>query len=148
MSKDIRCPYCNVEQEICHDDGYGYEEDGLHQQECDSCDKTFTYETSISFYYEAFKADCLNDGEHTYKAVIRFPMVIFNKVCVRCSQCEDEKNVPYEEAYKYGYDQDEVNKAQKQENCGNFEPNSMDKVSTHNSGTSELSTNSLSTNKG
>jgi len=34
MIETVNCPYCGAEQEICHDDGYGYEEDVLHQQEC------------------------------------------------------------------------------------------------------------------
>ncbi len=24
--KDINCPYCDAELDICHDDGFGYEE--------------------------------------------------------------------------------------------------------------------------
>lgn len=48
----VKCPYCNKSQKINHDDGYGYEEDRIHQQECDSCDKTFIYTTSIVFYYD------------------------------------------------------------------------------------------------
>jgi len=69
---DVECPYCGAGQDICHDDGYGYEEDKTHQQECTQCEKTFTYQTSISFYYSAKKADCLNgalhkfDREHNY----------------------------------------------------------------------------------
>ncbi len=58
---DIECPYCGEEQEINHDDGYGYSEDDLHQQQCGDCDKVFSYTTCISFVYEAEKAPCLND---------------------------------------------------------------------------------------
>ena len=41
MSKDIDCPYCGHPQDIDHDDGNGYEEGVLHQQECGLCGKTF-----------------------------------------------------------------------------------------------------------
>ena len=34
--KDVDCPYCKAEQDINHDDGYGYEEDGMYEQECQS----------------------------------------------------------------------------------------------------------------
>lgn len=64
MCKDIKCPYCGKEQNIDHDDGYGYEEGVTHQQQCRRCGKNFVYTTHISFDYEASKADCLNDGEH------------------------------------------------------------------------------------
>ena len=38
---DVYCPYCGAEQEINHDDGYGYEEDRRYQQQCGECEKTF-----------------------------------------------------------------------------------------------------------
>jgi len=57
---DITCPYCGQEQEINHDDGYGYEEDGDYEQGCVECDKTFKYTTSISFSY----AVSCQDGDH------------------------------------------------------------------------------------
>ena len=108
MSNDVKCPYCNKGQEICHDDGYGYEENRAHQQECE-CGKIFSYTTSISYYYEASKADCLNDGHHTFEKVARYPVVIRDEVCVRCSQCQEEKDVDYKDAHIYGYDQNKVN---------------------------------------
>lgn len=86
---DVNCPYCDAEQEINHDDGYGYEEDLIHNQECDNCDKTFTFTTSISYYYEAQKADCLNGSEHIYKPTITFPREFTE---MRCIMCDDERN--------------------------------------------------------
>ena len=53
---DIDCPYCGKGQDINHDDGYGYEEDEIFEQECSGCDKVFVFTTSIDFYYEAEKA--------------------------------------------------------------------------------------------
>jgi len=66
MYDDIECPYCGKGQEINHDDGYGYEEGRLWEQECSDCDKTFVFTTSISFYYDAYKADCLNGEPHKW----------------------------------------------------------------------------------
>ena len=47
---DVKCPYCDMELEIDHDDGYGYEEDQIHNQECKFCGKAFVYTTSVCFY--------------------------------------------------------------------------------------------------
>lgn len=70
---DVNCPYCSAELEICHDEGYGYDEDVLHEQECMYCEKIFAYSTSIIFSYEAFKADCLNGGKHNWKLSSIYP---------------------------------------------------------------------------
>ena len=59
---DVECPYCEKMQEINHDDGYGYEEDRAHEQDCEFCGKTFVYNTCIYFTYSAFKAPCKNGG--------------------------------------------------------------------------------------
>ena len=81
---DVQCPYCGAGQDICHDDGYGYEEDQLHEQECGECGKVFVFQTSISFYYEAQKADCLNGGEHHYKPTHTIPKECTMMECVTC----------------------------------------------------------------
>jgi hypothetical protein len=57
---DVTCPYCGAEQEIDHDDGYGYDEALEFEQECVECDETFKFTTSISFHYEV---QC-QDGDH------------------------------------------------------------------------------------
>jgi len=64
MMYDIECPYCGKEQDICHDDGHGYEEGVRHEEECEECEKTFIFLTTISFDYEPYKADCLNGEPH------------------------------------------------------------------------------------
>lgn len=89
MINDVECPYCGAGQEINHDDGYGYEEGEIFNQECGSCGKTFAYTTSISFYYKASKADCLNGGEHDFKPVVHFPR--YWPDWARCSDCGYEE---------------------------------------------------------
>lgn len=95
---DIECPYCEEGININHDDGYGYEEGVKHNQECDHCGKTFVYETSISFYYEVEKADCLNDGEHTWEVQRGYPRFLLG---MKCSECGEVRQPTEEERKIY-----------------------------------------------
>lgn len=88
MIQDVECPYCGQWQEINHDDGRGYEENILHQQDCWSCDKTFGFATSISYHYDAVKVDCMNGSDHNWKPTMTAPK-FFTKM--RCSMCEQER---------------------------------------------------------
>ena len=96
MSKDLECPYCGNWNEVNHDDGYGAGEDRLHEQDCDSCGKTFTYTTSVHFYYESYKADCLNGAEHEFEAQTCYPKEYTKMKCVNC----EETRRPTEEEWK------------------------------------------------
>jgi len=91
---DIQCPYCDAELDICHDDGFGYTEGVKHQMECEHCKKYFVFETSISFYYEPEKADCLNDGEHEWEPTVICPAEFTR---MRCSMCGDERDLTPDE---------------------------------------------------
>jgi transposase-like protein len=91
---DIECPYCDHDIEINHDDGFGYDEGVTHQYQCPSCEKSFVFTTSISFYYDAEKADCLNDGEHEWKPTTTIPRLA-SRMC--CSTCGDERRPTEEE---------------------------------------------------
>lgn len=97
--KDLNCPYCNAELEVCHDDGQGYEEDVNHQMQCDECGKNFVFQTSISFYYEPFKADCLNDKEHKFERTNTAP-IEFSKM--RCEYCGEERPMTEQERISFG----------------------------------------------
>jgi hypothetical protein len=91
MSNDIECPYCGCQQKINHDDGsYGCEEDTNYSQECIRCDKTFGYNTHISFFYAAFQADCLNGGEHKWYTGACHPEFMTMR---RCETCDEEEFV-------------------------------------------------------
>lgn len=96
---DIDCPYCDAGLNINHDDGFGYEEDVKHQMECDNCGKNFVFTTSISFYYEAEKADCLNGKKHNYELTHTFPKE-FSKM--RCVFCDDEREPTDKERIDFG----------------------------------------------
>jgi hypothetical protein len=60
---DVKCPYCGEYNEICHDDGYGYDEDKEYEQECSHCEKTFVFTTQISFWHNVY----CQDGDHDLK---------------------------------------------------------------------------------
>jgi len=88
MSVDVNCPYCGAEIEIKHDDGYGLSESELHNQQCGACDRYFAYTTIITVSHSAYKADCLNDGQHQYEKTKTIPA---RYAKLRCSLCGDEK---------------------------------------------------------
>lgn len=96
--EDVECPYCEEWQEINHDDGYGYEEDKTYHQTCSDCGKTFVFTTSVSFYYNAEKAECFNDGKHDFKPTHTIPK-FFTKM--RCSMCDEERQPTEEEREKF-----------------------------------------------
>ena len=86
MYKDIDCPYCDAGQDVCHDDGAGYEEGVLHEMRCDSCGKRFAFTTSISYDYEPQKADCLNDGAHAWSQTHTTPIEYTKMECEGCGE--------------------------------------------------------------
>lgn len=87
---DIDCPYCGKGQDIDHDDGYGYAEDEVFNQECSGCGSTFVYTTHMSFSYDAEKAECLNGADHRFEITTTLPKV-FSKM--RCSGCGEEREL-------------------------------------------------------
>ena len=95
--EDIKCPYCEFEQEVNHDDGYGYEENESHQMQCCECDKYFIFSTSVCYYYSPHKADCLNDeSKHDWHPTITYPKECTKMMCIIC----DEKRKPTEIEFK------------------------------------------------
>lgn len=93
---DLECPYCGHQQEVCHDDGFGYEEDVAHEDYCQSCDTGFVFYTSISYTYYPRKADCLNGKDHQWDTTGR---TILHPEHRRCKQCDklEEGRVDWEE---------------------------------------------------
>ena len=82
--RDVECPYCGHEQDINHDDGCGYEESEIHEQECPGCNKIFCFTTAVIFDYEVRKADCLNGSSHKYEATITYPVKLTKMECTDC----------------------------------------------------------------
>ena len=98
--KDVNCPYCDAEQDINHDDGYGYEEDRIHQQECSDCKKVFTYTTAIIFHYEVEKSQCLNGGEHSWTAPTTYPVRCTRMRCADCGEYREPTKEEWEKILK------------------------------------------------
>lgn len=88
MNNDTNCPYCDHPQDINHDDGYGYEEDIIFEQECSNCGKIFIYTTAIMLLYETEKAPCRNGAPCDFQPVKSFPQLFPDHV--RCACCGDE----------------------------------------------------------
>lgn len=86
--KDIECPYCGFEQDVCHDDGFGFREDTAHEVECHKCEKNYVFYTSISYDYSTSKADCLNGSPHNVKVIDNI-----NMVSESCRDCDYEKRI-------------------------------------------------------
>ena len=93
MSKDIECPYCNHEFDLCHDDGAYYSESQNEEAECPECEKKFMVSTSISFNHYAEKAECLNDENHKWekKYDLRWSPHLSHKE--RCRYCDKERDL-------------------------------------------------------
>lgn len=88
---DTNCPYCGAEVEINHDDGYGMDENEIHQQECWKCEKTFTYTISISIDHYPEKADCLNGEAHQLELTATYPPEFARMRCKDCGHEEQSK---------------------------------------------------------
>ena len=86
---DLNCPYCEEPNEVCHDDGQGYEEGEYHQMECSSCRKWFIFSTVVSFDYTSKAANCLNEGEHDWYITTTIPKFATK---MQCSQCGEKRN--------------------------------------------------------
>ena len=91
---DVKCPYCGGRQEICHDDGYGYDEDAIYSQECSGCKKDFIFTVAILLTYETHKAPCLNGEPHDYQKTRTHPVEYAR---MRCSVCGEEREMTAEE---------------------------------------------------
>ncbi|MDD4410861.1 MAG: hypothetical protein PHE32_04110 [Candidatus Shapirobacteria bacterium] len=104
--KDTYCPYCGELQDINHDDGYGYGEDEIFNQECSNCGKIFTFTTSVLFIYDTAKASCLNGGKHKFELTHTYPKK-YSKM--RCEMCGEERQPTTEERIKYKLDEEVQN---------------------------------------
>jgi hypothetical protein len=93
---DCECPYCGADVEICHDDGYGYKEDEIFQQECPKCEKNFAYTICFHIEHEASKADCLNGADHKWKPTRSWPKEFTR---MQCNDCGEERK-PTEQEMK------------------------------------------------
>lgn len=79
---DVTCPYCGTLQEINHDDGYGYEEDEEHEQECRNCERKFKFKTFISFNYTVL---CQDEDHEVVEKISQYQGYKYShKHCTKC----------------------------------------------------------------
>lgn len=98
---DVTCPYCNAENDVCHDDGNGTEEGVAYEEQCVECEKYFVFYTTIIWHYDAQKADCLNGAKHNLEKMNIYPN--FWPHAVRCKDCgyENKGDIDKEAQEKY-----------------------------------------------
>jgi len=82
---DVKCPYCGTDQEIDHDDGYGYDESVIHEQNCIGCSHWFKFQTSISYDYEVF----CEEGDHDMEQALDDNPDFF--ICDKCDHSESRR---------------------------------------------------------
>lgn len=89
--EEIECPYCEHAYDLCHDDGAFYNnEDDPEEEECPKCDKHFLVHSSMRWDFEAEKAECLNDGNHSWKkrysetSIKNYPELAKKENCETC----------------------------------------------------------------
>jgi hypothetical protein len=85
----FKCPYCNGYIGMSYDEEFNPTVFQLYEAQCFHCNKNFTYSIEQVYNYTAYKADCLNGGEHIMEKVIQLPKCFPN--WVRCQTCNYEE---------------------------------------------------------
>lgn len=95
---DFECPYCGEEQEVCNDDGAGYDESNCEVMQCTSCDKFISFSTYIPRpTYTPHKVDCLNElAPHQWTAKHTYPKEK-ELAKMQCKICDEERQMTEEE---------------------------------------------------
>lgn len=91
MYKEITCPYCEYEYDLCHDDGAFYKQDGVEEEECPECGQKFLVKSDVEWTFETVKADCLNTKEHKWKKKYNpkfYPELSNKEICEDCYYVE------------------------------------------------------------
>jgi hypothetical protein len=85
---DLTCPYCQHDQEVCYDDGFGMDENSRHEMQCEKCEKYFVFDTCFLVSHTAYSAPCLNGSPHRLELSKTIPRE-FAKM--RCKDCNYER---------------------------------------------------------
>jgi hypothetical protein len=88
MRNDVECPYCGAGMEIDYSGRVG-REDKIYDRECDGCGKTFAYDVTITISHTAWKAPCLNGGEHNWWCERRHPLEYSRMKCAVCGDTRE-----------------------------------------------------------
>lgn len=87
---DLICPYCDTEQEASPDI---HEPDAAHDHECVECEKSFKYYIEYTPHYTAWKADCMNGGDHDWRDVHSTARIAYKGV-KQCRGCQEYNKQP------------------------------------------------------
>ena len=84
---NVSCPYCGDSQAINSPSPIReYKENVLHRRTCPACEKTFSFQIVVSVEFKSQKADCLNDGEHSWAPTETRPIEFTDMYCIGCGQ--------------------------------------------------------------
>jgi len=86
------CPYCGADVDIESD--MELEDGSLYSDTCGSCEKEFAFSVHVTYSVDTYKADCLNGGEHKFKATVTQPKIA---TMMRCSECGETRRPTTEE---------------------------------------------------
>lgn len=92
------CPYCGADNDICHDDGYGYDESQTYEQECHSCSKVFAFTICFSINYDTFQAPCMNGEDHLFEPTHTAPKW---HTKMRCKYCDETRDLTEQEKIEH-----------------------------------------------
>jgi DNA-directed RNA polymerase subunit RPC12/RpoP len=96
MEDQVECPYCGLDFEVNTDDGRHYQDGESLEEECPHCDMMVMVSSSVSWYREASKADCLNGiSDHDWTEWSKHWPVEENTKWYarrRCNDCEKEES--------------------------------------------------------
>lgn len=96
--EDINCPYCDAELSIERNE-WTCNENVTHHMECPECEKSFVFDTTIIFIFQAHKADCLNEGSHEWEKTVTCPV---EATQMRCRVCDEHRELTQEERTGFG----------------------------------------------
>lgn len=78
------CPYCGADVDIESD--RELEDGALYSDTCGNCEKEFAFSAYVVYLVNTYKADCLNNGNHKFKATSTYPRVFTEMKCADCGE--------------------------------------------------------------
>lgn len=89
---EIQCPYCQETREAHDEDFY------LQENRCYECNKNFIVDRTALIVLTCKRADCLNEGGHTWEDYIKTKqdkeLYFLNRECLVCGK-EEILTKPY-----------------------------------------------------
>ena len=100
MSREtLTCPYCGHDQEAYLSEIDIYDEDALHEEECEKCGKHFGFNIGTIIVLGERKVSCFNGHPHKWKLS---PCSIPEYSKMECTECGEERELTDGEHKKFG----------------------------------------------